>query len=90
MNDLTKEQKEFFKSLAERRKARGMVRGVLSVKMDSTAIEGFLVLWDSWVAAFGLEDATDYLMEAMCEEHHLLRRRLEYKVEANRRGERGR
>ncbi len=87
MDPLTKEQKEFFKSLAERRKARNMVRGVLSLQMDRLAIEAFETLWDSWGAAFGLELATDYLIEGMCEEHHLLRRRLEYKVEAQRRGE---
>jgi len=87
VNELTTEQKEFFKGLAERRKAKCMTRGYLSVKMDLKAMDAFLTLWDSWVAAFGLEDATDYLIEAMCEEHHLLRRRLEYKVTEQRRGE---
>lgn len=90
MSELTTEQKEFFKGLSERRKARNMVRGVLTLQMDRHAIEAFETLWDSWVAAFGKEEATSYLIEAMCEEHHLLRRRLEYKVEAQRRGEIGR
>jgi hypothetical protein len=87
MNELTREQKDFFKGLSESRKARNIVRGVLTLQMDRLAIEAFETLWDSWVAAFGKEDATSYLIEAMCEEHHLLRRRLEYKVEAQRRGE---
>lgn len=87
MNQLTDEQKKFFKELADRRKARNMERGVLALKIDSSAIDAIETLWDSWVAAFGLEEATDYLIEAVVEEHHLIRRRLEYKIEAQRRGE---
>lgn len=87
MSGLTTEQKEFFRCLAESRKARNIERGVLTLQMDRLAIEAFETLWDSWVTAFGKEDATSYLIEAMCEEHHLLRRRLEYKVAEQRRGE---
>lgn len=87
MRELTTDQKDFFKELAAGRKARNLVRGKLELSIERRAIEAFETLWDSWVSAFGKEEATNYLIEAMCEEHHLLRRRLEYKVEAQRRGE---
>lgn len=84
---LTDVQKDFFKELAASRKARNLERGMLQLSIERKAIEAFETLWDSWVSAFGKEEATNYLIEAMVEEHHLLRRRLEYKVEAQRRGE---
>lgn len=89
-NGLTSDQKAFFKELSGRRKARNMLRGVLQLSIERRAIDAFETLWDSWVAAFGKEEATDYLIEAMVEEHHLLRRRLQYKVQAFQKGERGR
>lgn len=87
MNELTSDQKAFFKDLSARRKARNVFRGVLQLTIERKAIEAFETLWDSWVSAFGKEEATDYLIEAMVEEHHLLRRRIEYKVAEQRRGE---
>lgn len=82
MIELTKEQKELYRAMSDRRKAKGIDNGVLELRIDKPAIEGFCELWDSWCAVLGKEVATDNLIEAMLEQHERIRARLLYKKNA--------
>jgi hypothetical protein len=74
----TDEEKQYWKAAAERRKATALRLGRWAVYIDPHAIVACHEFWTSWCAAFGKEKATDYLVEAMTEEHFRLLARLEY------------
>ena len=86
----TEEEKQFWRSVAERRKATALRLGRWSVEMDEKAIVSCHEIFTSWIAAFGKERAIDFLVEALVEEHFLLLDRLEYakKKKARKRGQR--
>jgi len=75
----TEEEKQYWKAAAERRKETALRLGRWQIRIDPAAIVACHEIWTSWCAAFGKEQATDYLVEALVEEHHLLLARLEYK-----------
>lgn len=77
-HEQTAEEKQFWKSVAERRKAKALRLGRWTIEMDEKAIVSCHELFTSWVAAFGKERAVDFLVEALVEEHFLLLDRLEY------------
>jgi hypothetical protein len=72
------EEKGYWRAAAERRKATALRLGRWAVQIDPKAIIACEELWTSWCAAFGKEKATDYLVEALTEEHFLLLDRLKY------------
>lgn len=74
----TEEEKQYWKAAAERRKETALRLGRWAIQIDPHAIIACHEFWTSWCAAFGKEKATDYLVEAMTEEHFLLMDRLEY------------
>jgi hypothetical protein len=79
MFEQSEEVKQYFKASADRRKERALRLGRWEIRIDPHAIIACHEFWTSWVAAFGKELATDYLVEALTEEHFLLLDRLEYK-----------
>lgn len=74
----SEEEKQYWKAAAERRKATALRLGRWAVQIDPAAIVSCHEFWTSWCAAFGKERATDFLVEAMTEEHFLLMDRLAY------------
>lgn len=74
----SEQEKQYWKDAAERRKANAIRLGRWTVNIDPHAIIACEEFWTSWCAAFGKERATDFLIEAMTEEHFLLMDRLEY------------
>jgi hypothetical protein len=72
------DEKQFWKAAAERRKEVAIRRGRWQVVMDENAIVSCHEIFTSWCAAFGKERATDYLVEALIEEHFLLIDRLKF------------
>lgn len=89
MFDQSEEVKQYFKASAERRKERALRLGRWEIRIDPHAIVACHEFWSSWVAAFGKELATDYLVEALTEEHFLLLDRLEYKKTGKLKKKRG-
>lgn len=78
------EEKQYWKGAADRRKANAIRLGRWAINIDPSAIVACEEFWQSWCAAFGKERATDYLVEAMTEEHFLLLDRLEYQKQSGR------
>lgn len=79
--ELTDEQKLFFKELAAHKRSRGIESGKWCVQMDTAAIVTCHELFESWIRVFGKEGAVDHLLEALSEEHHLIRARLQYEID---------
>jgi hypothetical protein len=90
LSDLPDEVKKYFVELAAKRKARGIVLRKWSIMMDSAALESVDTLWESWVRALGKRAAEDNLLEAMVNQHDLIRARLQYKVNNRDRESEGR
>jgi hypothetical protein len=74
------ELKEIFRQQAVVRRDRQIKRGILQISMEEMAIYAFNELWSSWVSVLGKEGATDCLIEAMIEEHELIRARILYQT----------
>jgi hypothetical protein len=86
--ELSDAEKDLFKRLAADRRARGIRLGKWSVMMDTAAIETVDTLWESWVRALGKQKAVDNLVEAMGNQHELIRSRIQYEIEEKNRGRR--
>lgn len=90
MSELSDQEKDLFKRLAADRRARGIKLGKWSVMMDTAAIETIDTLWESWVRALGKQKAVDNLVEAMGNQHELIRSRIQFEIEEKKRGGRQR
>ena len=81
---LSEEQKQLFKDMAARRKAKGIQLGRWSIMVEKSALETIHEFWESWVRVFGKEKAVDNLIEAMMNQHELIRQRLIYERDSKR------
>jgi len=74
----SEDEKRYWKAATERRKETALRLGRWAIRIDPAAIVACEEMWTSWCAAFGKEKATDFLVEALTEEHFLLLDRLKY------------
>lgn len=65
MSELTTNSKEFFRELARRRRALGIVERCWTIRVDTAALQSIEEYWASFKKALGKERAVDYLIYLM-------------------------
>lgn len=83
--DLTEAEKKVFLDATNRRKERGLKLKRICLLAESSQVEAFYCLFDSWVIRWGKERAMDELIRLM----GLVEARVQDKERANEKGRAG-
>jgi len=65
MTEYTEEEKKIFLDATNRRKAAGIRLKRIALMADASQVEGFNILYDSWVERWGKRRALDELIRIM-------------------------